>query len=155
MEGVLPLTSGMTTIMEGAGVLIIGASAPVSMALAARRGFQASNWGSAYDVFRASFGRGILLGLEFLVAADIIRTVAVTPTLQSVAVLALIILIRTFLSASLKAEIEGSWPWQQPRSRSTAVPDPNDSARPTSDPDADHRPSSTNRPSAETSKRSN
>ena len=144
----------MTTIMEAAGVLIIGASAPVSLVIAVRRAFQTSKWISAYDVFRASFGRGILLGLEFLVAADIIRTVAVTPTMQSVAVLALIILIRTFLSISLKAEIEGSWPWQQPPSRSTAGPDTDDPAHPAFDPDADHRSSWMKRPSAETSKRS-
>jgi uncharacterized membrane protein len=57
-------------------------------------------------------GQSILLGLEFLVAADIIRTVAVSPTLESVTVLAAIILIRTFLSFSLELEITGRWPWQ-------------------------------------------
>ncbi len=59
-------------------------------------------------------GRAILLGLEFLVAADIIRTVAVTPNAQSVAVLAGIVLIRTFLSFSLQLEMTGAWPWQRP-----------------------------------------
>ena len=63
--------------------------------------------------FRSSLGRAILLGLEFLVAADIINTVAVTPTLLSVAVLAGIVIIRTFLSFSLEVEIEGRWPWQR------------------------------------------
>jgi uncharacterized membrane protein len=58
-------------------------------------------------------GRSILTGLELLVAADIIRTVAVEPTLQSVLVLGLIVLIRTFLSISLQVEIEGKWPWQR------------------------------------------
>lgn len=57
----------------------------------------------------------ILLGLELLVAADIIRTVAVTPTLKSVAILAGIVLIRTFPSFSLELEITGRWPWQKPR----------------------------------------
>lgn len=57
--------------------------------------------------------RPILLGLELLVAADIIRTVAVTPTLDSVAVLAAIVVIRTFLSWSLELEITGQWPWQK------------------------------------------
>jgi len=64
--------------------------------------------------FRSDLGRSILLGLEFLVAADIIATVAIEPTLESLAVLAGIVLIRTFLSFSLEVEIEGRWPWQRP-----------------------------------------
>jgi uncharacterized membrane protein len=64
--------------------------------------------------FRTDLGRSILLGLEFLVAADIIATVALKPTLESLAVLAGIVLIRTFLSFSLEVEIEGRWPWQRP-----------------------------------------
>jgi uncharacterized membrane protein len=69
---------------------------------------------SAYHRLRSALGRSILLGLELLVAADIISTVAIEPTLESLAVLAGIILIRTFLSLSLEVEIEGRWPWQQP-----------------------------------------
>jgi uncharacterized membrane protein len=57
-------------------------------------------------------GRAILLGLEFLVGGDIIRTVAVSPTFTSVGVLALIVLVRTFLSFSLEVELDGRWPWQ-------------------------------------------
>lgn len=67
----------------------------------------------AYRELRSTLGRAILLGLELLVAADIINTVAIEPTLESVAVLAGIVLIRTFLSLSLEVEIEGKWPWQQ------------------------------------------
>jgi uncharacterized membrane protein len=63
--------------------------------------------------FRSSLGQSILLGLEFLVAADIINTVAVEPTIRSLIVLAGIVLIRTFLSFSLEVEIEGRWPWQK------------------------------------------
>ena len=63
--------------------------------------------------YRADVGRGILLGLEFLVAADIIATVAIEPTLQSLAVLACIVAIRTFLSLSLEVEVTGRWPWRQ------------------------------------------
>lgn len=66
-----------------------------------------------YTRFRRVLGRAILLGLELLVAADIIKTVAVTPTLDSVAVLAVIVVIRTFLSWSLELEISGRWPWQK------------------------------------------
>ncbi len=71
-----------------------------------------------YKQFRQDLGRGILLGLEFLVAADIIRTVAVTPTLESVMVLGLIVVIRTFLSLALQMEVEGRLPWQSEKSGS-------------------------------------
>lgn len=66
---------------------------------------------AAYRVVRTVFARTILLGLEFLVAADIIRTVAVQPSLENVAVLGLIVLIRTFLSFALEVELDGRWPW--------------------------------------------
>ena len=72
----------------------------------------------AYRRLRQDLGRGILVGLEFLVAADIIRTVAVMPTLEGVAVLGLIVLIRTFLSVALQVELEGRWPWQRPNQES-------------------------------------
>jgi uncharacterized membrane protein len=66
----------------------------------------------AYRRLRQDIGRAILLGLEVLVAADIIRTVAVTPTLDSVAILGAIVVIRTFLSISMQVEVEGRFPWQ-------------------------------------------
>ena len=66
-----------------------------------------------YRLYRQRLGRAILLGLELLVAADIIRTVAVTPTFESAGVLAVIVLIRTFLSFSLEVELEGRWPWSK------------------------------------------
>lgn len=73
-----------------------------------------------YKQFRRFLGRSILLGLELLVAADIIKTVAVTPTLNDIAVLAAIVAIRTFLSWSLELEISGRWPWQkEPEAQST------------------------------------
>ncbi|QZH76469.1 MAG: DUF1622 domain-containing protein [Erythrobacter sp.] len=65
------------------------------------------------SAFRKALGRAILVGLELLVAGDIIRTVAVEPTMSSVLVLGLIVIIRTFLSFSLEVEINGRWPWQQ------------------------------------------
>jgi len=70
--------------------------------------------GNRYGQLKASLGRSLLLGLEILVAADIVRTVALEATLQSVAVLGLLVLIRTFLSWALVVEIEGRWPWQPP-----------------------------------------
>lgn len=72
-----------------------------------------------YERYRASLGRSLLLGLEILVAADIVRTVALEPTLRNVLILGLLVLIRTFLSWSIVLEIEGRWPWE-PRSRSGA-----------------------------------
>jgi uncharacterized membrane protein len=70
---------------------------------------------AAYDAARRIFGRSVLLGLEVLVAADLIRTVAVAPTLENLFVLGLLVLIRTFLSWSLEVELEGMWPWQRHR----------------------------------------
>jgi uncharacterized membrane protein len=62
--------------------------------------------------YRQGLGKAILLGLEFLVAGDIIRTVVVAPTLENITTLGLIVLIRTFLSMTLQLEVEGRWPWQ-------------------------------------------
>lgn len=68
--------------------------------------------GVAYSTYRRQIGRSIMLGLEFLIAGDIIRTVIVADTLENVAVLGMIILMRTFLSVTLHLEVEGRWPWQ-------------------------------------------
>jgi uncharacterized membrane protein len=98
-------------IIDGAGVaaIVIGAIAASVYALVRLLRKQRP----VYRPYRRFLGRSILLGLELLVAADIIRTVAITPTLDSVAVLAAIVLIRTFLSFSLELEITGRWPWQK------------------------------------------
>jgi uncharacterized membrane protein len=66
----------------------------------------------AYSRLRTFLGRSLLLGLEFLVAGDIIKTVAIEPTFDSVIVLAIIVLVRTVLSLSIDVEIDGRWPWQ-------------------------------------------
>jgi uncharacterized membrane protein len=66
----------------------------------------------AFESYKHQMGRSLLLGLEFLVAGDVVRTVALEPTLTNVAVLGLLVLIRTFLSWSLAVEIEARWPWQ-------------------------------------------
>jgi uncharacterized membrane protein len=65
----------------------------------------------AYERFKVQLGRALLLGLEFLVAADIIRTVALQPTMQDVVMLGLLVIVRTFLSWALVVETEGRWPW--------------------------------------------
>ena len=77
--------------------------------------------------YKHSLGRALLLGLEILVAADVVRTVALEATLQSVVVLGLLVLIRTFLSWSLVVEIEGRWPWQQRRTGKPASGGPEQS----------------------------
>ena len=95
--------------LEGAGVAVIVIGALVATVLAILR---LGRREPAYDQFREELGRSILIGLEFLVAGDICRTVAVTPTLENVAILGLIVFVRTFLSFSLELEITGRWPWQ-------------------------------------------
>ena len=101
----------LATEAAGVAVIVLGAIAALVIALGQYR--RGSGPSDTYDAFRRSLARSILLGLEFLVAADIIGTVAVEPTLDNLAVLALIVLIRTFLSFSLELEIEGRWPWQR------------------------------------------
>ena len=98
------------TALDGVGVLVVVlgiAMATWRFLLGTRR-----TAGGAYIVYRQDVGRAILLGLEFLVAGDIIRTVVVDPTLHNVLVLGLIVLIRTFLSMALQLELLGRWPWQ-------------------------------------------
>lgn len=95
--------------VTGVAVIVIG------MILATWRflmNFRAGAEGT-YLKCRQEIGRSILLGLEFLVAGDIIRTVVVAPTMENVKVLGVIIVIRTFLSISLQVELEGRWPWQK------------------------------------------
>ncbi len=98
-------------IMEGAGIIamVAGSLWALVLTLARSRGKDAA---FVYRSFRQLLGRAILLGLELLVAADIIRTVAEHPTLESVAVLAIVVLIRTFISFTLEVELDGRWPWQ-------------------------------------------
>ncbi|HNY67014.1 MAG TPA: DUF1622 domain-containing protein [Deltaproteobacteria bacterium] len=94
--------------IDGAGVLVV----TVGIVLATYR-FLFRVTQDPYRVYRQDIGRAILLGLEFLVAGDIIRTVVVSPTLRNVTVLALIVLIRTFLSFALELELNGRLPWRQ------------------------------------------
>jgi uncharacterized membrane protein len=75
----------------------------------------------AYGDYREGLAKSLLIGLEVLVAADVVRTVALEPTLQSVALLGLLVIIRTFLSWSLVVELEGRWPWQAAKSADTPM----------------------------------
>lgn len=99
--------------LDAAGVLVVvGGAMVATIRLLVQR---LKGIGEYYRGYRQDLGRAILLGLEFLIAGDIIRTVAVAPTLQNVLVLGLIVLIRTFLSFSLQLEIEGKLPWARGR----------------------------------------
>jgi uncharacterized membrane protein len=100
---------GQAVDAAGVALIAIGLLLTTSRFLAHFR----SDASAAYQRYREGLGRTLLLGLEFLVAADIIRTVAVTPTFQSVGILAIIVLIRTFLSWTLELELESHWPWQR------------------------------------------
>jgi uncharacterized membrane protein len=80
---------------------------------------------AAYRHLRLYMGRSIVVGLEILIAADIIRSVVIDPTFTSVGVLGLIVLVRTFLSWSLDVEINGEWPWQRSRLHKGEPSDPN------------------------------
>jgi uncharacterized membrane protein len=98
--------------LELAGVAIIVGGIILATLTFIRDGRRAG-WESAYSYYRSNIGRGILLGLELLVGADIIATITAPLTIESVGLLAGVVLIRTFLSFSLETEIEGYWPWQR------------------------------------------
>ncbi len=101
------IAEAVGTAIEAAGVAAILIGVIVSTVLA---GIRLVKRRPAYGDYRRDLGRSILLGLELLVAGDIIRTVAISPTFESVGLLAAIVLIRTFLSFALEAEINGTWP---------------------------------------------
>lgn len=102
---------GKSVDVAGITIILIGViAASVQFLRRLRNGLD-----SAYGLYRVGLGRAILLGLEFLIAGDIIRTVATSPTFQSVGVLGSIVLIRTFLSLALNLEVEGRLPWQRAR----------------------------------------
>jgi len=105
----------ISLVIEATGVAVIVLGAVVAIAVFLLRLARGGEWSGTYHAFRTSLARAILLGLEFLVAADIIGTVAVEATLENLFVLGLIVLIRTFLSFSLEVEINGRWPWQAVR----------------------------------------
>jgi len=109
-------TETMDKMAEGfevVGVVVLVIGLVWSLALAVVVWRRSGNGRAGYRALRETFGGVLLLGLEILVAADLIRTVAVAPTLENVSVLGLIVLIRTFLSFSLEIEIEGVPPWRR------------------------------------------
>lgn len=100
-------------VAEGIGVAVLVAGLLLAAFLAFRTWRNTGDGSKAYTTLRRTLGGAILAGLEVLVAADLIRTVAVDPTLNNVLILGIIVLIRTFLSFSLEIEIEGTLPWKR------------------------------------------
>ncbi len=111
-EFITVLAAWCTTIIESIGIGIITLFALYALLNAAVQLLKKEEKDSIFQELRQFLGRGILLGLEFLIAADIIYTVAIELTFKTVGVLAIIVLIRTFLSLTLEVEISGRWPWQ-------------------------------------------
>ena len=107
-------------VADGIGVAILVAGLFFAAFLALRTWMNSGNGTLAYTVLRRTLGGAILAGLEVLVAGDLIRTVAVAPTLDNVFTLGIIVLIRTFLSFSLEIEIEGTLPWKRALTQSGA-----------------------------------
>jgi len=110
----------VTTGIEMVGMAMIVLGAVIATSLFLRDGFGTGGWAAAYERYRAILGRGILLGLELLVAADIVGTVAAPLDFRTIGTLGVIVLIRTFLSFSLEVEIKGHWPWQESRLKTSA-----------------------------------
>jgi uncharacterized membrane protein len=102
----------ISEVIDFAGVVIIALGALLGVILCAQDLLHRQRAVDAYSRLRTFLGRSLLLGLEFLVAGDIIKTVAIEPTFDSVIVLAIIVLVRTVLSLSIDVEIDGRWPWQ-------------------------------------------
>ncbi len=113
-EPILVWIDWVSLIIEAVAVIIIVVAIINALSRYVFRVFFRPREGDHYQRLKISLGKALLLGLEILVAADIIRTVALEATLNSVKVLGLLVLIRTFLSWALVVEIEGRWPWQLP-----------------------------------------
>lgn len=107
--------------LEAAGVLAILFGFLAGMFYFLRELFRRGDMAREYYNLRERLGRAILLGLEFLVAADIVNTVAVEPSFENLAVLGLVVLIRTFLSFAIEVEIHGRWPWEHDTRKEAGV----------------------------------
>lgn len=97
--------------IEVAAIAIIGATVVASFVVGARH-LRPHGLADAVERVKQVVGRGLLLGLDLLIAADVIRTVTLEPTLENVAALGLLVVVRTFLAWSLMVELHGRWPWQ-------------------------------------------
>ena len=110
MENLIYFIDVIAKITETIGVAVIFFGTVISIAKFLF--IKNNNDAEKYTNLRVAVGKSILLGLEILIAADIMATIVTKPNLESVAILAIIVLIRTFLSLSLQVELEGKFPWQ-------------------------------------------
>jgi uncharacterized membrane protein len=117
MDALHGIIEPLARALELAGAAIIIAGVALGFALFLRCGIGTRDWQTAYEGLRANLGRGILLGLELLVGADIILTITTDLDPDSVLLLGGVVLIRTFLSFSLETEIEGVAPWRRAEAR--------------------------------------
>lgn len=115
MDLIKPVAEGCAALIEAIGILLIVLLAVYSLLYGLFQLYKRESTDLVFQQVRQRLGRGILLGLEFLIAADIIHTVAVDLNFKTVGVLAIIVLIRTFLSFTLEVELTGRWPWQSQR----------------------------------------
>src|SRR5256714_15375638 len=120
--------SNVVKVVEAVGAAIMVLGGVGAFVLFAREVVAAGTAERAYKGLRRNLGRCILLGLEVLIVADIVRTIIVDPTLESVAVLGVIVVIRIALSFSLEVEIEGAWPWRRRQLDARLESDPQDTA---------------------------
>lgn len=119
-EGLDALAHAVGMALEAAGIVVIVVGGLGATIVFARSALQRASFHASFEAYRRHLGRAILLGLEFLVAADIVGTVLVDPTFSNLGVLAVLVLIRTFLSFALTLEVEGRWPWQSARRQEAA-----------------------------------
>lgn len=117
MNSLLGLVQMLGEFLDLVGVVVILSGATASTLFALREAAQRKSSHTLYKSFRQNLGRSILLGLEFLVAGDVIRSVTGVPNFTSVGVLVIVVLVRSFLSFTFEMEIEGHWPWQRTRER--------------------------------------
>ncbi len=104
-------------LFETLGVLAISLGTVVALFEAARGAMQRCEGQQIFELFRTRLAKSILIGIELLIAADIVGTVIIEPTMEKLGTLAVIVLIRTFMSFTLEIEIEGRWPWQRGSNR--------------------------------------
>ena len=117
IERVLDAVEYVALVIELLAVAVIAIGVLYAIGMFLRNHFGRGRASGYERQFRAQLGNSLLVGLEILVAADIIRTVALEPSLENVAILGILVLVRTFLSWSLVVEIEGRWPWKDAESK--------------------------------------
>lgn len=105
-------------LLDAAGVIVILAGALLSTLAIIITAFKQKSIHDLYSTYRHNLARSILIGLEFLVAGDIIRSVAGNLSIDSVVILAIIVVIRSLLGVEFEMEIEGRWPWQRAKEKS-------------------------------------